>query len=55
MERDADVLILGAGVVGLACAHYLLAEGRSVRVLDQGRVGGGAAPGNCGSLTASHD
>ena len=54
MERDADVLILGAGVVGLACAHYLLAEGRSVRVLDQGRVGGGASHGNCGTLTPSH-
>ena len=38
---DADVLILGGGVIGLACAHYLLAEGRSVRILDQGRVGGG--------------
>ena len=54
MDRDADVLILGAGVVGLACAHYLLAEGRSVRVLDQGRVGGGASHGNCGTLTPSH-
>ena len=32
-EGDADVLILGGGVIGLACAHYLLAEGRSVRVL----------------------
>ena len=53
MDRDADVLILGAGVVGLACAHYLLAEGRSVRVLDQGRVGGGASHGNCGTLTPS--
>ena len=34
MSHDADVLVLGAGVVGLACAHYLLCEGRSVRVLD---------------------
>jgi D-amino-acid dehydrogenase len=54
MERDADVLILGAGVVGLACAHYLQAEGCSVRLLDQGRVGGGASHGNCGTLTPSH-
>lgn len=51
---EADVLILGGGVIGLACAHYLLAEGRSVRVLEQGRVGGGASHGNCGTLTPSH-
>jgi D-amino-acid dehydrogenase len=25
---DADVLILGGGVIGLACAHYLLEAGR---------------------------
>jgi D-amino-acid dehydrogenase len=54
MSHDADVLILGGGVIGLACAHYLLAEGRSVRILDQGRVGGGASHGNCGTLTPSH-
>lgn len=53
-EGDADVLILGGGVIGLACAHYLLAEGRSVRVLELGRVGGGASHGNCGTLTPSH-
>ncbi|MFY2764191.1 NAD(P)/FAD-dependent oxidoreductase [Arenimonas sp. MALMAid1274] len=53
-HEDADVLILGGGVIGLACAHYLLAEGRSVRVLEQGRVGGAASHGNCGTLTPSH-
>jgi D-amino-acid dehydrogenase len=41
-------------VIGLACAHYLLAEGRSVRVLERGRVGGAASHGNCGTLTPSH-
>jgi D-amino-acid dehydrogenase len=49
-----DVLILGAGVIGLACAWYLLKAGRSVVVLDRGRVGGGASHGNCGTLTPSH-
>jgi D-amino-acid dehydrogenase len=53
-EGDADVLILGGGVIGLACAHYLLAEGRSVRLLELGTVGGGASWGNCGTLTPSH-
>lgn len=54
MSQDADVLILGGGVIGLACAHYLQAEGRSVRIIDQGRVGGAASFGNCGTITPSH-
>lgn len=49
-----DVLILGGGVIGLACAYYLLAAGRSVTVLDQGTVGSGSSHGNCGTLTPSH-
>lgn len=53
-DDDAEILILGGGVIGLACAHYLLSEGRSVRILEQGRVGGGASHGNCGTLTPSH-
>src|SRR5690606_7605118 len=54
MHKDADVLILGGGVIGLACAHYLQAEGRSVRVIDQGKVGAATSWGNCGTLTPSH-
>src|SRR5207342_3983016 len=53
-ERDADVLILGGGVIGLACAHYLLQAGRSVRVLDRARVGAATSHGNCGTITPSH-
>lgn len=51
---DRDVLILGGGVIGLACAWYLLAAGRAVTVLDQGAVGCGSSHGNCGTLTPSH-
>ncbi len=50
----SDVLILGAGAIGLACAHYLLKTGRRVTVLDRGRIGGGASHGNCGTITPSH-
>jgi len=51
---DADVIIIGAGVVGLATALALTESGRKVRVLDAGRVGGGSSHGNCGTLTPSH-
>lgn len=54
MGRQADVVVLGAGAVGLACAHFLLARGRSVVVLDQGQPGQGSSHGNCGTLTPSH-
>ncbi|MEZ5463131.1 NAD(P)/FAD-dependent oxidoreductase [Dokdonella sp.] len=53
-SRDSDVLILGAGVIGLSCAWYLLESGRSVTVIDQGRLGRGSSHGNCGTLTPSH-
>lgn len=49
-----DVLILGGGVIGLACAHYLLEAGRSVRVLERGVVGAATSFGNCGTITPSH-
>jgi D-amino-acid dehydrogenase len=52
-ERD-DVLVLGAGVIGLSCALELLKAGRGVTVLDAGAVGGGSSHGNCGTITPSH-
>ena len=55
MKNDeSDVLILGGGVIGLACAYHLLAQGRQVTILDQGHVGSGSSHGNCGTLTPSH-
>lgn len=53
-QADPDVLILGGGVIGLACAHYLLAAGRSVAIVDQAAPGAGASHGNCGTITPSH-
>jgi D-amino-acid dehydrogenase len=50
----SDVLILGGGVIGLACALSLLKAGASVRVLEQGTVGCGSSHGNCGTITPSH-
>ncbi len=49
-----DVLIVGGGVIGLACAFELQRAGRQVRVLEQARIGSGSSHGNCGTLTPSH-
>ena len=49
-----DVTVIGAGVIGLASAWYLLQSGRTVRVLDATAVGAGSSHGNCGTLTPSH-
>ena len=51
--RD-EVVILGGGVIGLACALYLLKAGAGVRVLEQGAPGCGSSHGNCGTITPSH-
>ncbi len=54
MSKRSDVLILGAGVIGLSCAYFLARAGRGVTILDQGRPGCGSSHGNCGTITPSH-
>lgn len=49
----SDVLVIGGGVIGLACAHYISRAGRSVRIIEQGKIGSGASPGNCGLVFVS--
>jgi len=40
-NTHSDVCIVGAGIAGLTTAYLLAREGRSVIVLDDGRIGGG--------------
>lgn len=53
-DNRHDVLIVGAGVIGLACAWSLLRAGRQVTVVDARHVAAGASHGNCGTITPSH-
>jgi D-amino-acid dehydrogenase len=53
-EARDDVLVVGGGVIGLACAQALAAAGRQVRVLERDRLGAATSHGNCGTLTPSH-
>ena len=47
------VAVVGAGVVGLACAWELVRAGAKVEVYDAGTVGGGVSHGNAGWICPS--
>jgi D-amino-acid dehydrogenase len=49
----ARVVVVGGGVVGLACAWELRRAGASVVVLEGGAVGGGVSQGNAGWVCPS--
>ncbi|GGP33058.1 NAD(P)/FAD-dependent oxidoreductase [Streptomyces abikoensis] len=48
-----DVIVVGAGVVGAACAYYAARHGLSVTVLDRGPVAGGTTGAGEGNLLVS--
>lgn len=50
-----DVVIVGAGIVGAACADALSAAGMRVAVLEPGPVGGGATAAGMGHLVVMDD
>jgi D-amino-acid dehydrogenase len=51
---SCHVLIIGGGVIGTACAHYLLKSGRRVTIIDRGEFGRGCSHANCGFVCPSH-
>ncbi len=50
----AHVIVVGAGVVGIACAYYLSKSGLRVTVIDQGKLGDACSRANCGYVCPSH-
>lgn len=50
----ANVTIIGAGVVGMACAVQLQRSGHSVHVVDSRAPGEGCSLGNAGIIAADH-
>jgi D-amino-acid dehydrogenase len=52
-SSHSDILVIGGGVIGLACAYYLIRAGRSVRIVEQETMGAGASHGNCGIVFVS--
>ena len=53
MTRQCDILIIGAGVVGVCSAWYLTQAGYRPLVVDRGEVAGGSSHANAGLLVPS--
>ena len=54
MIGKPDVVIVGGGVIGCACAYFLTGRGVSVTVIEKGEVGHGCSYGNAGWIVPSH-
>ncbi len=55
MSQSFDVIIVGAGIVGAACAAECARGGLKVLVLDRGPVGGGTTAAGMGHLVVMDD
>ena len=53
MEKTADVIIIGGGIMGCAAAYYLALEGVKALVLDKSDIGYGASSRNGGGVRQS--
>jgi len=49
-RRHADVIIIGGGIIGAACAREYARQGLSVAVVEAGPIGGGATAASMGHL-----
>ncbi|WP_030561951.1 NAD(P)/FAD-dependent oxidoreductase [Streptomyces aureocirculatus] len=52
-RSSSDLIVVGAGVVGAACAHYAARRGLDVTVVDRGPVAGGTTGAGEGNLLVS--
>lgn len=52
--EPGSVAIIGGGIVGIACAHYLAENGHKVTVIDSDRIAAACSYGNCGYICPSH-
>lgn len=50
-----DAVVIGAGIVGAACAAELAAQGMTVAVLDASGIGGGATAAGMGHIVVMND
>ncbi|TQV52871.1 D-amino-acid oxidase, partial [Xanthomonas perforans] len=54
-RRSYDLIVIGAGIVGAACAEAAAGEGLRVAIVEPGPIGGGATAAAMGHLVAMDD
>jgi D-amino-acid dehydrogenase len=54
MNTTSDIVIIGAGVIGVCTAYELAGKGHRVTLIDQGDVCAGSSYGNAGLIVPSH-
>jgi glycine/D-amino acid oxidase-like deaminating enzyme len=54
-DRNADVVVIGSGIAGLSTAYELTGRGRSVILLDRGRIGSGMTARTTAQLASALD
>ncbi|MCC9600426.1 FAD-dependent oxidoreductase [Stieleria sp. JC731] len=52
--KSETVIVVGGGIVGLSCAHYLTEQGYKVTIIDRKTIGSGCSHANCGYICPSH-
>ncbi len=48
------VIVIGGGVIGVACAYFLTRRGADVTVVERGEIGSGASFGSAGAIAPGH-
>src|SRR5262245_39230023 len=48
------VVVVGGGIIGAACAHFIVKSGLLVEIVEQGEFGRGCSHANCGYVCPSH-
>ena len=49
-QSEADVVVIGGGIIGCMAARYLMEAGRRVTILERSAIAAGASAGNAGIL-----
>ena len=55
MSQSFDIIIVGAGIVGAACAAECARSGLKVLVLDRGPIAGGTTAAGMGHIVVMDD
>jgi len=53
-SKSDTAIVVGSGIIGIACAHYLSKAGMQVTVIDRKTIAGACSHGNCGYICPSH-